>query len=312
MDLREAREILGLSTSSTPEEIKKRYRELVKSNHPDVGGELATIKRINEAYDLISGKTSPKEEIGFQQNPFNGNPFGFGHPFRQTVRHAENITLNTTISFREAVLGCKRDIKFSRKVKCSKCDGNGKQQINNGCDKCQGRGQSVRQQGNMIFTMTCDKCQGKQQLISCNDCSSSGVLDASVSIDVTIPPGILDTNILRLSNMGNFVGGFMGMEQYTDAHLHVSVTPEEGLSLVGTDVVSTITIDLLEAVLGSNKTVNTIDGDKTITIPKLSKNKEEVILPNLGVAEKGSHRVILDVTYPDNIEKILSEDIYGV
>jgi len=71
------------------------------------------------------------------------------------------------------------------------------------------------------------------------------------------------------------------------------------------DVISHITISLLEALEGCSKSITTIDGEKSIDIPKNIKNKEEVKISNLGVARHGAHRVIVKVEYPAETTKLI-------
>jgi molecular chaperone DnaJ len=305
MNLKEAYAILEIPQTSTPEEAKKKYRELTKKYHPDINKEVGAedkFKKINEAYQCVSsGKGTDREEAQWQQanNPFN--PFG-----RQTIYQADNINVHTTISFKDSVIGCKKNLKFNRKAKCKDCNGQGQTTLNNGCDKCGGKGQTVSQRGNMIFMQTCDKCYGRSQVNVCKSCNQNGVVDAEASIDVSIPGGVQNTNILRLGGMGHFVGNFGPMEQHTDVHLHVSVTQEPGLTLDGMTVVSNISISLLEALQGCKKTVNTIMGNKEIDIKPKSRNKDEVILSRLGVNRSGDQKIILDVQYPEDINSLIN------
>src|SRR5713101_6045777 len=273
MNKQEAYSILGIPSTSTPEEAKKRYRDLSKTLHPDVCKEPDAelrFKKINEAYDIVSGKSVNHQP---QQSHYR-NPFG-----RQTNNQPANIDVSISVSFKESVLGVKKDIKFNRQAKCNNCNGNGEYQINNGCDKCNGRGQITTRQGNMIFTRTCDKCHGRTQSEHCVDCNGSGLLDVETSVNVAIPGGIQDNNILRLGGMGNYVGSWVLGDQHTDAHLRVNVMPEQGLSIDGMNVVSHINISLIEALSGCQKNIRTIDGDQQINIAPMSKNKEEVIIP---------------------------------
>jgi molecular chaperone DnaJ len=309
MNLKEAYSILEIPSTATEAEAKKKYRELTKKYHPDVNKDAGAedkFKKINEAYQIVSsGKGTDREPNPFSNssgNPFSGiqNPFG-----RQHYVRIENINLHTTISFKESVLGCKKDLKFNRKAKCQDCQGQGEYTINNGCDKCNGRGQTVTRQGNMVMMRTCDKCYGRSSTEPCKPCNATGMLEAEASISVTIPGGIQNGNVLRLSGMGHFIGSFGPLEQHTDVHLHVSVTPEKGLTLDGADVVSTIEISLLEALQGCHKSVNTIMGTKEVDIKSMSRNKEEIIIPRLGVNGSGNQRVILDVKYPEDVSKLV-------
>ncbi len=308
MKLQEARDVLGVSAGASQDEVKKKYRELTKKYHPDVNKEPEAeekFKKINEAYQCVStGKSTDREEnlnSGFSNSHYN--PFSnFGN---RRQNNAPNIDLHTTISFKESVLGCKKELKFSRNGKCTNCNGNGYFNINNGCDRCGGSGNISGRQGNMIFNRTCDKCFGKSTSDACKLCEENGFVNTDVSITVNIPGGVMTGNILRLGGMGNYVGSFMTMDQYTDAHLHITVMPDDNLSLDGANVISTLDISLLDALRGCNKSVKTILGLKDIVIKPMSRNKDEIIISNAGVNGLGNQIVILDVKYPDNANKII-------
>jgi molecular chaperone DnaJ len=307
MNIKEAYSILEIPQTSTPEEAKKKYRELTKKYHPDINKESGAedkFKKINEAYQVVSsGKSTDREEMHWQptnrSNPFN--PFG-----NQTIHQADNINLNASISFKESILGCKKDIKFNRQTKCKDCNGHGETSLNNGCVKCGGRGQVTGQQGHMIFIQTCDKCFGKSESKPCTTCNSKGILDAETSINVTIPGGIQNGNVLRIGGMGHFVTSFGPLDQNTDVHLCVHVSAEDGLKLDGQDIVCNLQISLLEALKGCNKKVKTILGETDIVIKSQSKNKDEVIIPHVGVNRIGNQRVILNVDYPEKINDLIN------
>jgi molecular chaperone DnaJ len=310
MNLQEARSILEIPDTATPEEAKKKYRDLAKRLHPDVNKEPGAedrFKKINEAYQVIStGKSSDREDVYSNANPFAGFG-GFGsHAQQIRYHHAENINLNTTISFKESILGCKKDLKFNRTIKCINCNGNGHSQVSNGCVTCGGKGHVTNRQGNMIFSRTCDKCHGVTKTMPCTSCETKGTVSVEVSINVTIPGGIQNTNILRLSGMGHFVCNMGPYDQCTDAHLHVQVTPQLGLKLDGNNVICNLEITLLEALSGTNKKIDTIMGEREIEIKPQSRNKDEVIISHLGVNGVGDQKVILDVKYPENINALIN------
>lgn len=307
MNLKEAYSILEIPQSASPEEAKKKYRKLTKEYHPDINkdpGAEEKFKKINEAYQYISSGKGTSKDVFSQsggREPFNPfNPFG-----KQAVRSIEHINLNTTISFKESILGCQKELKFHHKTKCKQCDGEGQITLSNGCSKCGGRGQVVTQHGNMIFTQSCSDCHGRVQVDICKVCHQQGVVDAEASITVSIPAGVKNSNVLRLGGIGNFAGSFGPLEQYTDVHLYLNVTPEPGLSLDGNTVVSNISISLLEALRGCKKNVNTIMGSKEIEIKPKFKNKDEVTLPNLGVGGSGTQKVIVNVEYPEDINILI-------
>jgi molecular chaperone DnaJ len=293
MNLSEAYKILELSSSATEDEAKKKYRELTKLYHPDVNKEPdaeSKFKKINEAYDLIKSKNDPK------------NSFKTYHEYVEP----EHINLNITISFKEAVLGCNKDLKYIRSVKCTDCKGLGSININNGCAICGGKGQIIHKNGNSVFIRNCTKCIGQISTKPCETCNQSGSINFDTIVNVKIPGGVQSNNVLRLGGMGNYVGtNFMFMDQSTDVFLQINVTPEAGLSIKGKDVLSELNISLYDAIKGCKHNINTIDGLKEITINKLSKNKDSIIIPNMGVERRGNQEVILNIDYPDNIEEII-------
>jgi molecular chaperone DnaJ len=308
MNLKEAYTILEIPQTSTPEEAKKKYRELTKKFHPDVNKSPDAedkFKKINEAYQVVStGKSTDREDTHHQNyNPFGGNPFS--NFAQQQFYDAQPISIKTTISFKEAILGCEKDIKFNRNTKCTDCNGAGEISLNNGCTQCAGKGQVISRQGSMVFVRSCPKCNGKTEKKDCSTCKADGVLETEASVRVNIPGGVVDGNVLNLRGMGHFVGSFGPMDQHSDAHLHVKVIPEAGLSLVGSDVVSILEISLQEALQGCKKIIKTINGYQDIDVSIKTRNKDEVIIPNLGVNKIGNQRVIMDVRYPEDVSTII-------
>ena len=314
MNLQQAYAILEIPQTSTPEEAKKQYRKLSKKMHPDVNKEPdaeAKFKKINEAFQVVStGKSTDREDLNWQQanhqySPFNVNPFGTNPFAQQRSFNVQHIIIKISISFTESVLGCEKDIKFNRNSKCAHCNGAGETVVHNGCATCGGRGQVVRQQGGMIFIQTCGKCGGQTQKNKCTVCQTKGIMEAEASARVNIPGGVIDGNILNLQGLGHYIGSLGSFEQHANVHLHIKVIPEPGLSIMGTDVITTLEVSLQEALQGCKKIVNTINGYKDIEVLPKTKNKDEVIIPNMGVSLKGNQRVIVDVKYPDNVEPLI-------
>ena len=306
MKVEEAFSILGIPAGSDAAAIKKKYRELTKKYHPDINkedGAEAKFKEINEAYQVAStGKSSDREPPPQPQWNPRGNPF---NPFgRQVTYDAVPIYLSTTLNFKDSILGCKQELKFHRKTKCGSCKGEGQIHENNGCDKCGGRGQIIDRQGFMVSIQTCPKCFGRTKGRDCTDCHD-GVVDAEATVTVSIPGGIETGNVLRLQGMGNFAGSFGPIDQHTDVLLNLNVVADPDLKLINGDVVCNLEISLLDALTGCVKSVRTILGNKDVTVQAKARNKDEVIIPNVGVNQKGNQRVILDIQYPDNVDQLI-------
>jgi len=305
MKLSEAYAELELPENSTPEEAKKQYKLLQKQYHPDLNKSSeaeAKSKKINEAYDCVkNGKGNERSPAPTYGHQGNWSPFG-----RTQVVQLEHIELKLTINFKESVLGCTKEMKYSRKAKCPDCSGEGQIRLNNGCQKCGGKGQVAINQRGMVMISTCPQCKGHVSTEECKTCTAEGLVHTDISVHVSVPAGILDGNTLRLQGMGHYAGSVMGiMDQYTDAYCHITVVPEPGLSIEGKSVVSNLTLSLLDAIRGCTRTVKTIHGEQGIQVPPLSKNDDEVIIPRAGVAGTGDHRVLLDVQYPQDTTKLI-------
>ena len=313
MNLKEAYSILELEQTVTPEEAKKQFRKLSKKLHPDNkdSGNEAQFKKINEAYQIISNPEKAERE-NLHWNAPTGAHTGFNPFGRSKVFFTQNINAKMTISFAESVLGCQKELKLTRQIKCDNCNGEGSVALSNGCSACGGRGKVVIRQGNLVMVQACGKCGGRNPTEACKSCFSKGVVEAESILQVNIPGGVINGNVLTLRGIGNFGGSFGPMDQYSDCQLTVTVIPEPDLSIDKIDVVCTCEISLQEALIGCQKIVNTIQGYQDIDIKPMSRHKDEVIIPHLGVNKVGNQRVILDVKYPKDTSKLLEALNYKV
>lgn len=317
MNLHEAYSTLGLSESSSPEEAKKKYKELTKKYHPDINKEPGAedkFKRINEAYQCVqNGKGNDEPVYHTNSSGFGGfninDIFNFNNVAdffaRGNARQSKPISIKTTISMKEAVFGCKKELSFMREVKCNSCSGRGKFSKNR-CHFCDDTGFITRQNGPVIMRQNCPNCHmTKKEFIKCDNCKS-GRISVKTELSVNIPPGIENNSSLRLNNIGNWVDfNPMQGDVYSEVFVNVSVVEDNRFKVIESDVITKCTITLKEAVVGCSKIVPTLDGDVEINIPKLSKHKDNIILNNKGVGRVGNQRVVLNVEYPENIMDLL-------
>lgn len=325
MDIREASNILGVSKEQSIDEIKAKYKMLVKEWHPDTNKSAEAsekIKSINAAFQFIKDyKENPNK---FNQNPFKRADWGdnvifedfnindfFTHSTAQTkkrknFKYKNPISLTANISFKESILGTDKEVKYSKYIKCIDCDGNGNIAISNNCKSCNGFGKITQSSNNMTFTKICDKCFGRNiKTKNCNKCSNLGVHQVETNGKIRVPPGTNNKSFLRLKNAGHYIGvSILGSEAYTEVIVQIIVEKDNSLQLINNNVISYLNISLLEAISGCNKDIKTIFDNRDITIPPLSKNKDEVILPDCGVKPNGVQKIILNVDYPENIEEL--------
>jgi molecular chaperone DnaJ len=244
-----------------------------------------------------------------------GELFGFGRTQnrqQQKIRNEPNILLTTDISFKDSIYGCKKELSFDRKIACRACDGHCVLiDSEKACKKCHGTGQTVSRNGNSIITQTCSSCRGARHTIPCTSCGAVGYSVNTTSVSVSIPPGVINNNVLKLQGMGNFCGirnlfGGAAMQAHTDTLLTIKVEPNDKFKIEGNDIVCVENITLLDAIKGKTIPVATLDGDEQITIKPLSKNKDEIVLSRKGLGRVGNQRIVLNIDYPENINDIIN------
>lgn len=322
MKREEAYQILELSPNASEEEVKKKYKELSRKMHPDINkdpGAEDKFKKINESYTRIKNQDFEQEiPQGFSEHGFGfsginlgdlfANISGFGIPNQSKKRrHASHIQVPINLSFKDSIFGCKKEISFQREIMCQDCGGDGEKPDPNSCKACNGIGRTVINRGNTIITSTCNKCFGKNNKLSCSNCNSKGTLSSSITISVNVPGGVVTGNILRLSGIGNFIArDNFGEEVYTDVHVYIRTEIDDDFFIKDENIIYNLEISLLESLEGCTKSVKTLDGSQDIDIPKLSKHKDEIRLPQLGINRKGDQIVTLNIDYPKNIEKLIT------
>lgn len=309
MNINDAYQLLGVDSNCSDDKLKKKYRELAKSKHPDKGGDPEEFKKINEAHQFILNyRSNPPVENNFNNfgsfSDFMSNMFN-QQQFYYDPNELQPIRLDVNLSFEESILGCSKSIEFNKKEKCSSCDGLGFKRIKNNCKECNGFGIIENNKGNMFFQTSCHKCYGrgtKQEM--CKTCENNGFIILKKEGNIQIKPGAENSNILNISGAGNYTR-INGMHYYTDLSIEVHVAPSKEFTKEGLDVISNLDISLLDALQGKEVEVNTVYGKKKISIKPLSKNNEEIKIEKCGVKNtSGKHRVVLKVNYPENIDKL--------
>lgn len=334
---------LGIEKNASKDEIKKAFHKMAHKYHPDKKeGDEAKFKEVNEAYQTLSddqkraqydqfGSEGPQmggfgggqgfggfDFGGFQQGggfEFDlGDMFGemFGGGSRNRGKpHGADLQTQINLTFKEAVFGVEKELKVIKPSTCSTCKGDGatvgtKLEI---CSVCSGSGTVKNIQrtilGSIATTQTCSKCHGVGKIPKdpCKTCRGTGVVRDTRTIKVAVPPGIQNGETLRLSGMGEAIqGGTTG-----DLYVRIRVAPHAHIERRGSDLYTTLDIKLTDALLGAEYAVETLDGQKPITIPAGAKIGSMVTLKGLGVPTSKSHRgsfiVLLNIKLPEKLSK---------
>ncbi len=327
-DKRDYYEVLGVGKGASDAEIKKAYRGLAKKYHPDMNPgnkeAEAKFKEANEAYEVLSDSDKRAKYDQFGHAAFDpaagagaggfggfggfdvdlGDIFGsffgggFGAGSRQQRRNApqrgNDIETSITISFEEAVFGCKKEIKYTRMKKCSGCNGTGSADGKvETCPTCHGSGQRriMQNLGGMQFqsTTTCDTCRGtgKYTKNPCQKCRASGFEKENKSITINIPAGIDHGKGLVVRGGGNdgINGGPTG-----DVLVMVGVRKSSTFQRDGYDLYCEVPITISEATLGAEIEVPTLEGTEKYTIPDGTQTGTTFTLKQKGVPMVNSSR----------------------
>ena len=330
-------EILKVSRDADKTTIKKAYKKMAKTYHPDKnpGDKEAEhkFKLCNEAYQCLSddqqrgiydrygkeglagmGSGGGRSSGGFDdlgsmfEEMFSG--FGGGRSRRRQnpadmEKYQLDMNVDMYLSFHEAIFGCEKDIEFTYKNACKPCKGTGaKDGKLSTCSQCKGQGQVMMQQGFMTFSQTCPVCNGSGSSAStpCSDCSGSGYHEERGNVTVKIPKGIDDGNRLRVSGKGNI--GKRGTRG--DLYVTFSVKPDKHFQREGNDVYIAIPVFFTQAVTGETLTIPSLTGELELHLDVGTKDKQHFTFRGEGIDDvhghgKGNLIAQVNITYPKKL-----------
>lgn len=301
-------EVLGVDKNVDAQALKKAYRKLAMQYHPDRNPDNKEaeekFKEISEAYEVLSDDTKRQtyDQFGHAgvngqggfggQGGFNGQGFGgfediFGDMFgdifgggfggqrarRRGPERGADIRQDVDITFEEAAFGKKMSIKLNRSEECNECNGSGAKPgtSKKTCPTCNGAGEVRTVQrtpfGNIASSRTCSACNGEGEVVEspCSKCHGQGSTRKVKTIEVDIPAGIDDSQMIKLSGQGELgsKGGPRG-----DLYIVVNVKSHPLFTREGNDIYFDMPITFIQAALGDEIEVPTLDGKVKYTIPE--------------------------------------------
>lgn len=286
----------GASDDEIKKAYRKMAKKYHPDLNPGDKQAEANFKEVNEAYEVLSDKdkksrydqfghagVDPNYGAGGGGYSYGGNPFGqdidLGDIFssffggfgggRQSnyngPRKGSDAEIELAISFEEAAKGCTKRISYQLIDKCDDCHGTGAQKGSSPktCPDCHGTGQIRISQktpfGVMQTARTCSRCSGSGKVIDnpCKTCGGKGRVRRTKEVEVNIPAGINDDQVLNVRGRGNAGtnGGPSG-----DLHVYINVRTHPVFERKGDDVWCDMPISFTQAALGCDVTVPTLDG----------------------------------------------------
>ncbi len=341
--MRDYYEILGINKNASKEEIKKAFRKLAHKYHPDKqGGDQVKFKEASEAYSVLSDDKKRQEYDAYgrvfndggpgpagsgfsgfdfsqfaQNGGFEGFDLGdifgefFGGGQQPRAKRGRDISIDIEILFQDAIFGTSRSILLTKNGQCNECRGTGAKKGSEmiTCKTCNGNGKIHETKrsfiGSFTSTRACNLCHGSGRVPKeiCKTCSGIGVVRKEDDVSVTIPAGIDNGEMIRMTGMGEAVpGGVPG-----DLYIKIHVKPHPKFKKEGTNLVTDLGIKLSDALLGGTYTIETLDGDIELKIPESVSFGEILRIRGKGVpierGKRGDLLVKLHIQLPNNLSK---------
>lgn len=343
MSKRDYYETLGVSKDASADEIKKAFRKAAVKHHPDKqGGDETKFKEINEAYEVLkdaqkrqrydqfghagvggSGGGNPYEGFSNGQGfDFNfGGDGGLGDIFGQFFgggqqnrgpQRGRDVETQIQLTFEEAVFGVERELAFDMEDECSHCHGS---TVEPGhelktCPVCKGAGQQTRVMNTMFGAIQqavpCETCGGRGKVPEkvCSVCNGRGTERRQQTMTIKVPAGIDDGSTIRLKERGEaMANGPRG-----DMYVHIRVKAHKHFTREGDLILSEEHVSMVDAALGTEIEVATVDGKVRMKIPAGTQSGTDFKLSNHGVPHlrserRGAHIVQVIVDTPVKMSK---------
>lgn len=337
----------GASEDEIKKAYRKTAKKYHPDLHPDDKEAEEKFKECNEAYEVLSDpqKKARYDQFGFAgvdpnygaggaggyggggygfdgdidlgdifSSFFGGGGFGgFGGRNPNAPQKGRDIQIRLSLTFEEAAKGCKKEVDVPRVEDCSECGGTGaaKGTTAKTCTQCGGKGY-VNVQNRMGFTVvtsqrTCNACGGRGKIIEtpCHKCSGKGKVRRKNKITVDVPAGIDEDRIINMRGFGDagFNGGPTG-----DLKVVVDIKPHPYFKRDGYNVWYEKHVSMVQAALGDELTVPTLDGNVKYNMPAGTQPNDVFKLKGKGIQKlnsvgRGDQLVRIIVDIPKNLSE---------
>jgi molecular chaperone DnaJ len=328
-------EVLGVDKNSSEDEIKKAYRKLARKFHPDVNKDDPSaegkFKEATEAYEVLADKEKRAryDQFGHADpgagfgggNGGSGDFGGFGDIFdmffgggggrQRGPRRGNDLQYNLQIEFEDAAKGIDKEIEIPKTEECPTCHGSGAKPGTHPqtCTACKGTGSQERvintPLGRMVNRSTCQVCGGNGKIIKdpCVKCHGDGKIKVRKKINVKIPAGVDTGNQIRVSGAGE--AGEKGAPP-GDLYIVVYVKEHRFFERDGDDIFCRVPISFVQAALGDEIEVDTLDGKVKLRIPEGTQTGTSFRLrgkgmPRVNTAHKGDQHVRVIIYTPTEL-----------
>jgi len=225
------------------------------------------------------------EDLGFGR--IFEEMFGFGSRSRAkpNVQYGQDISLDIDIDLEDSFHGKEREISLRKMIVCPKCKGKGGQSLKK-CPVCQGSGyEQINSRslfGIFIQQRPCSQCNGRGEIPEkvCSECRGHGRIKQTEKIKVTIPAGIENGQILKLTGQGD-AGLYNGPAG--DLFVNIHLRPHKHFQRQSDNLIFNLNINFAQAALGDKIEIPLLDGKINLKIPSGIQPGEMIKLKDKGM-----------------------------
>ncbi len=285
--------ILGVDKNASKDEIKKAYRNLVRTKHPDKGGSEEEFQNIQLAYDTLSDENKRKVydeygEEGLKEGMTGEEPTDIFDLFtgggkRNVKRKTKSVLQAMEVSLEDIFMGKEKYLEIKRYRICKKCKGNGSKDpnANTKCPGCNGKRVKlvVQRMGNTILQsqQTCPDCRGEGYIIKnedkCPTCKGQKVNQESKTLKIMLDKGAPDGKRYTFEGESDEMPGY----DPGDVIIEIRIKKHPVFERTGADLTMKADISLLEALTGFQLLINHLDGRHVL----INSKKGEIIKPGV-------------------------------
>jgi molecular chaperone DnaJ len=325
MAKRDYYEVLGVPKEADQEEIKRSYRKLAMTYHPDKNpgdkGAEEKFKEAAEAYEILSNQEKRSQYDRFGHEGLRGGMGGFGRMDfdlsdalrtfmegfggfgdffgtsqrrRSGSERGNDLQIRLPLTLLEVATGVEKKIKIKRMVRCEACKGSGAKSADavKTCPECHGTGQ-VRQMSRSIFGQfvniaPCRQCGGEGKIISeiCRECKGNGRHNGETTLQVTIPAGVATGNYLTVRNEGD-----IGPKSGPPGDVFVLIEEEQDAVFErhGDDILMVLPVSIPQVVLGDEIEIPTLTGKAKLHVEAGTQSGKILRMRGRGIPHLNGH-----------------------
>jgi molecular chaperone DnaJ len=317
--------VLGVERTAADDDIKKAYRKLAMTYHPDRNGGSKDaeerFKAITEAYDVLRDPQKRAAYDRYGEAGLRGGAGGFHHVDLSEAlsifmrdfggfsgledlfggrgqsgggpRTGADVKITLSLTLAEVATGVEKELRLRVLDACDHCAGSGAEPGTKvkTCTTCAGQGEVRRAQrsffGQFVTVAPCPTCKGEGRIVEspCRKCRGEGRMRGDRTIKVQVPAGVATGQYMTLRGVGN-AGARNG--ERGDVHVVFEVADDARFERDGEDLYTEVLVTYPQLVMGATIEVPTVTATVALSIPPATQSGQVFHLRGRGLARVNS------------------------